>query len=94
VAIYQDPKLTSGVDISAAGNSPSWNITGLTYLPHSSVTFSGAVGKATNGSACFVLVVDSLLINGTGSILNRGQCPQAGTTMPSNPFPVRGRLVA
>ena len=94
VALYQDPKLTNGVDISAAGNSPSWNITGLVYLPHSSVTFSGAVGKATNGYACFVLVVDSLLINGTGSILNRGQCPQAGLNMPTNYLPIRGRLVA
>src|SRR5262249_7041755 len=29
VAIYQDPNLTTGVDVSAAGNSPTWNITGL-----------------------------------------------------------------
>ena len=41
VAIYQDPSLTTGVDIAAAGNSRTWNITGLVYLPHSSVTFSG-----------------------------------------------------
>ena len=46
VAIYQDPSLTSGVDISAAGNSPTWDITGLVYLPHSSITFSGAVNKS------------------------------------------------
>jgi hypothetical protein len=94
VALYQDPALTSGVDISAAGNSPSWNITGLAYFPHSSVTFSGAVGKATSGSSCFVMVVDTLLINGTGSILNRGECDQAGLSMPSGNVPVRGRLVA
>jgi hypothetical protein len=94
VALYTDPSLTSGVDISAAGNSPSWNISGLAYFPHSSVTFSGAVGKATTGYSCFVLVVDTLLINGTGSILNRGECAQQGLAMPSNPFPVRGRLVA
>src|SRR4051812_24629834 len=37
IAFYQDPALTSGVDISAAGNSPTWNITGMVYLPHSSV---------------------------------------------------------
>ena len=29
VAVYQDPSLTSGVDVSAAGNSPTWDITGL-----------------------------------------------------------------
>jgi Flp pilus assembly protein TadG len=29
VAIYQDPSLSTGVDVSAAGNSPTWNVTGL-----------------------------------------------------------------
>jgi hypothetical protein len=80
--------------MSAAGNTPSWNISGLVYLPHSSVTFSGVVGKATSGYNCFVMVVDNITINGTGAILNRGECPQQGTTMPDNPIPTRGRLVA
>jgi hypothetical protein len=84
VAIYQDPKLTNGVDISAAGNSPTWNITGLVYLPHSSVTFSGAVNKSGNGQSCFVLVVLDITVNGTGSILpNDGACSQAGLGMPN-----------
>ena len=48
VAIYQAPSLTSGVDVSAARNSPAWDITGAVYLAHSSVTFSGAV--PTHGS--------------------------------------------
>ncbi len=94
VAIYDDPSLTTGVDISAAGNSPSWSITGLTYFPHSSITFSGAVGKATNGHSCFVMVVDTLLINGTGMILNRGECDQSGLVMPNSQIANRGRLVA
>jgi Flp pilus assembly protein TadG len=94
VAIYQDPSLTvSGVNVSAAGNSPTWDITGLVYLPHSSVTFSGAVNKASNGLSCFDLVVDNVTINGTGSILNEGQCPQAGLTMPQSNIPSRGKLV-
>jgi hypothetical protein len=38
VAMYQDPSLTSGVDIAYTGNSPTWDLTGLIYLPHSSVT--------------------------------------------------------
>jgi hypothetical protein len=84
VAIYQDPNLTSGVDISAAGNSPTWNITGLVYLPHSSVTFSGAVNKSSNGQLCFVLVVLDITVNGTGSILpNASTCGQAGLGMPT-----------
>jgi Flp pilus assembly protein TadG len=93
VAIYQDPNLTSGVDISAAGNSPTWDITGLVYLPHSSVTFSGAVNKSSNGTSCFVMVVDNMTINGTGSILDTGGCAQAGLTMPTATVPSRGELV-
>jgi Flp pilus assembly protein TadG len=94
VAIYQDPNLTSGVDISAAGNSPTWNITGLVYLPHSSVTFSGAVNKSSNGQSCFVLVVSDITVNGTGSILpNDGACSQAGLGMPTGSLPGRGALV-
>ena len=94
VALYQDPNLTTGVNVSDAGNSPSWNITGLVYLPRSDVLFSGVVGKATTGKACFILVVDTIRINGTGSILSRGECAEAGLTPPSNPVPVRGKLVA
>ncbi len=93
VAIYQDPSLTSGVDISAAGNSPTWDITGLVYLPNSSVTFSGAVNKASNGQSCFAMVVDNLLINGTGSILETGGCAAAGLAMPTGNLPGRGQLV-
>jgi Flp pilus assembly protein TadG len=94
VAIYQDPKLTSGVDISEAGNSPTWDVTGLVYLPHSSVTFSGAVNKSSNGQSCFGLVVDNITINGTGSILAQGQCAQAGLNLPTSNLPSRGKLVS
>lgn len=93
VAIYQDPKLISGVDISAAGNSPTWNITGVVYLPHASVTFSGAINKSSNGQSCFVLVVDNITINGTGSILPHGGCASAGLSMPTGVDPGRGQLV-
>jgi Flp pilus assembly protein TadG len=84
IAIYQDPTLTTGLDISAAGNSPTWDITGVVYLPHSSVTFSGAVNKSSNGASCFLLVVDNITINGTGSILANGGCAAAGVTLPTN----------
>ena len=92
VAIYQDPKLTMNVNISVAGNTPTWNITGLVYLPNSSVTFSGAVNKSSNGASCFELVVDNITINGTGSIFaNDNQCPSAGLTQPQGGH--RGTLV-
>jgi hypothetical protein len=94
MAMYQAPNLTQGVDISAAGNSPTWSITGIAYLPHSKVTFSGAVNKSSNGDSCFVMVADSVLFNGTGSILAHGGCAKAGVDMPTNPVPGRGKLVA
>ena len=79
VAIYQDPSLTKNVDISAAGNSPTWNISGLVYLPNSSVTLSGAINKSSQGATCFELVIDNLTVNGTGDIFaNDNQCNLAG----------------
>jgi Putative Flp pilus-assembly TadE/G-like len=86
VAIYQDPSLTTNVDVSAAGNSPTWNISGLVYMPHASVTLKGAVDKATNGGkSCFVMVADNFQISGTAGISQTdiGQCGQAGLKMPT-----------
>jgi Flp pilus assembly protein TadG len=93
VALYQDPNLTSGVDISAAGNSPTWDITGLVYLPHANVTFSGAVNKSSNGASCFAMVVGDVTINGTAAILSTGGCAAAGLHMPIGQVPGRGQLV-
>jgi hypothetical protein len=95
VAIYQDPSLTSGVDVSAAGNSPTWNISGLIYMPHASVTLKGAIDKATNGKSCLVMVADNFTISGTAGIAKTdiGQCPQAGLTMPSATITARSVLV-
>jgi Flp pilus assembly protein TadG len=84
IAIYQDPALTKGVDISEAGNTPTWNLTGVVYLPHSSVTFKGIVNKSSNGASCFLLVVDNITIKGTGKILANGACAAAGVTLPTN----------
>ena len=79
VAMYQDPSLTKNVDISAAGNSPTWDISGLVYLPHSSVTLSGAVNKSSQGQRCFEMVMDNITVNGTGDIFaNDDQCDPAG----------------
>jgi hypothetical protein len=94
VAIYQDPKLTNGVDISAAGNSPVWDITGLVYLPNSSVTLSGAVNKAGFGKSCFAMTVKDITINGTGMILPNGECVPAGLVMPATTIPGRAILVS
>jgi len=93
VALYQDPSLTTGVDISAAGNSPTWDITGLVYLPNANVTMSGAVNKSSNGQSCFVMVMDEITINGTGDIAESGGCKAAGLTMPTATVPGRPQLV-
>jgi Flp pilus assembly protein TadG len=81
VALYQDP-LVAGVQVTYAGNSPTWNINGLVYLPKSDLTISGAIGKSAYGGDCMVMVAGSVLINGTGSIYSQdpaGQaCPQEG----------------
>jgi Flp pilus assembly protein TadG len=92
-ALYQDPNITNGVDISAAGNSPAWDITGLVYLPHSNVTFSGIVNKSSNGSSCFAMVASNITINGTGAIVSHGGCAAAGLNMPTGQAPGRGQLV-
>lgn len=89
VAIYQDPTLTSGVDVSAAGNSPTWNITGLIYLPHATLTLKGAIDKSNAGKSCVVLVADNFQISGNGGIMktDTGQCDQAGLSMPTANIP-------
>jgi len=93
MALYQAPNLTSGVNISAAGNSPTWAITGMGYFPHASVTLSGAVNKSAFGKSCFGLVVDNMTINGTGSIIDHGECKEAGLDLPEAMVPSRGKLV-
>ncbi len=95
VAIYQDPSLTTGLDVAAAGNSPTWNVTGLIYMPHASVTLKGAVDKATHGQSCVVMIADNFTISGTGGILktNIGNCGKAGVTMPTTIVAGRSALV-
>jgi Flp pilus assembly protein TadG len=99
VALYQDPNMTasSGLDIDYRGNNPKtpvWNISGLIYMPKANVSFSGVVNKASNGGACFGMVVWTLLINGNGSIFEQGSCAPSGLTLPSNSISDRGKLVS
>ena len=59
----------------------------MVYLPHASVTLSGTINKSSNGESCFGLVVDNLLINGTGAILatrwmRRGRSRPARPALP------------
>lgn len=98
MVLYQDPNLTDAggppgnLDVTAAGNTPTWDLTGMVYLPHSNVTFSGAVNKASNGLSCFGLTVGDITINGTADILSNTQCAAAGVTLPTSTIG-RGYLV-
>jgi hypothetical protein len=62
-------------------------------MPEADVVFSGAINHATSGNNCFILVVETITINGTASILAQGECAAAGVTMPSGFVPGRGQLV-
>ena len=97
IAIYQDPNLKSGVNVTYKGNNPAWDITGAVYLPNSNVTMSGDVNKSSNGAACFVMITNTILINGTSNIYQQSPdgagCKQAGLSMPTATIPARGELV-
>jgi hypothetical protein len=97
VVIYQDPNLTTGIDVTYKGNNPTWDITGLVYLPNANVQISGNVGQSKYGANCFVMVADTILINGTSNIYtqspNGAGCKLAGLNMPSATIPGRTQLV-
>lgn len=87
VAIYQDPTLTTGVDITNAGNNPQWDITGLVYAPKSNLTVQGAINHATAGDACLAFVTLTFSLGGTGDIFAdpTEECDHAGLTLPTVP---------
>ena len=97
VAIYQDPSLISGVDITYKGNNPAWDLTGAVYLPKSNVQMSGDVNKSSNGADCFVMITNTVRINGTSNIYQQSPngegCKQAGLNMPTATIPGRSQLV-
>jgi hypothetical protein len=97
MAIYQDPNLTTGVDITYKGNNPNWKISGGVYLPNSNVQISGAVSQSTNGADCFTMITSTVWINGTSNIYQQSPdgsgCKQAGLNMPSATIPGRTQLV-
>ena len=95
MAIIQDPNLKIGVDIAAAGNRPTWDITGLIYTPNATIQLKGAINKSTNGAKCVVMVADNFQISGTGGIdkSDVGNCPAAGLTQPTAKIPGGAKLV-
>ena len=95
MTIYQDPNVAAQT-LTYSGNSPAWDISGIVYLPKTDFTASGAVLQATNGHRCFTLVVNTILINGTGNLFYQNaqsECALQGVTSPTNQAYVVGALV-
>ena len=97
IAVYQDPNINNGVDITYKGNNPAWEITGGVYLPKSNVTMSGDVNKSSNGADCFVMIANTVLINGTSNIYQQSPyaegCKVAGLKVPTATIPSRSQLL-
>ena len=90
VAFYQDPALTTGIDMTfnGGGHNPSFVINGLLYFPKANVTISGSVNQSANPTGtCMGWIVGTLLINGNGSILDdTSQCTNnGGIILPPGP---------
>ena len=93
IALYQDPALTSGIQMPNAASAPSWAISGLIYVPHADLDFRGSVGKGSTGKRCTVIVANSVTIKGTGLVLSTVECGAAGLATPTNGLGGRGALV-
>lgn len=65
IAIYEDPSLTQNVDMDV-GPGGSLDFDGVAYMPYSNVTFHGNMASGTNN--CSKLIVDSMTINGSGTL--------------------------
>jgi Flp pilus assembly protein TadG len=95
VAVYTNPDLKKLVTYKENGNSSTiWNITGLIYMPHATVTLDGNVNKATNGVDCFALVDDTFTSNGGVKLLeHQTKCAEAGLVPPKGGAAQRQALV-
>jgi len=62
IALYQDPKLTTGVD-ETWGPGATFNADGVVYLPNASLTISGS--SASNNSQCTKIVTNTFTTNGS-----------------------------
>lgn len=80
-AVYVDPAKPR-ISFDQTGNSPSWNISGLVYMPEAIITIKGAVNKNATGD-CFAMVVYRITLKGTGLPLKNGSCAKDGLLLPT-----------
>jgi hypothetical protein len=97
VAIYQNRQNGSTAVVAQTydGNKPTWDVSGLVYLPYIDLTFKGIVNKSSAGYTCFALVANTLLISGNGAIYANpmSECNKQGLVLPSNIVSSRIALV-
>ena len=78
IVFWQDKATVNCCANDVLGSGPATaNLTGAVYVPHGKITFSGSSG--TSGSACTVLIGDSLTFSGS-STLNTSGCKALGVT--------------
>lgn len=107
IALYQDPTIQNKVyqgqkytrDFVYAGNSPTWDISGVAYFPGAGTEFKGIVGKYEADVSCFILIASKILISGTGQIIadnTTEDCKDAGYSVPEVTLPgtTRPKLVS
>jgi len=92
ITLYQDPALTVNVAMPNAASSPTWAFSGLVYVPHVDLNFSGSVGKSSYGALCTVIIANTISVNGTGIVLSTMACGTSGLTTPTNGATGRGML--
>jgi Flp pilus assembly protein TadG len=97
ISIYDDPlTYNTAFNMTYTGNSPTWNVTGLIYMPNADVTLKGDIGFASDAAAnsqlCFSLVDQTFQSNGNWAIYPaksgsggiQSQCTNAGLTPPTS----------
>jgi len=88
VAIYQNRQngSTAVLPQTYDGNKPTWDVSGLVYMPYIDLTFKGIVNKSSAGYTCFALVANTFQISGNGAIYANpmSQCIQQGLVLPNN----------
>lgn len=87
VAIYQDPVLTTGLDVLEVGNAPIYKVTGLLYMPKANIVIKGAIDHQTGGDNCMAIVAWTIDIRGTGGIFSAptSECDRANLTLQGPP---------
>jgi Flp pilus assembly protein TadG len=81
MAIYQDPRLTSGVDLTYHGSNPDFNVSGIVYAPNAKIDIAGEIGPSQYGDACLSFIAKTITISGTANIFAEPtrDCTRAAT---------------